>query len=117
MTPATKRVMSLDEETLLGMPKKRKPRRTTVYGCIFLVLALLFFAYMRQGSASSSAPTQPVASPTTNNAKPEGERLRLKKTGQGDPLAKGQKRQERERPEHPHKGKGAGGGGAKAKAE
>ena len=57
MTPAAQRLASIDaEDTLLGAPRKRKPRRIRLLCCGLLVLlAIGFIAHSLRGSASGGA--------------------------------------------------------------
>ena len=100
MTPAAQRLASIDaEDTLLGAPRKRKPRRIRLLCCGLLVLlAIGFIAHSLRGSASGGA--DGLGAAITSSSAEGG--------GGGDDAGESKHKHEGK-----HKGTGVGGGKGK----
>jgi len=61
MTPASQRIVSLDEESLLGGPQKRKGHRARWYAGALLVFVLLLLFMPKSSSGGGGAPAVEAA--------------------------------------------------------
>jgi len=102
MTPAAQRVASLDEETLLGGPRKRRssPKLYLVALLCLLLLAMASFAAFR---SSAAPPAPPVAATAAAADTPHAAKGKHKGEGEHKAAAKGKGEHKGE-----HKGKGGG---------